>query len=352
MAEDSRTEQLLAALRAVAESSRLRLLFIISHGEFNVTELTQILGQSQPRVSRHLKLLVDARLIERHREGSWVLFRLADRDHPERDLGGALARMIADLLPADDPVLARDLARLEAVRAERAAAASAYFRAIAGEWDRIRSLHVSEQRVEDEMRRILGPEPVDTLLDIGTGTGRILELLAPQARQGIGIDMSREMLALARARLDAAGLKHCQIRQGDIYHLPYASGSIDVVTIHQVLHFLDEPERALAEAVRVLKPEGRLLVVDFAPHELEFLRETQAHRRLGISTQQFASWCHHLGLEHVEAKTLPPPPEIEQGLTVTIWLARGQAPAEPSLGAAGEIGQPGDQRQANSVGVD
>ncbi|WP_342642208.1 ArsR/SmtB family transcription factor [Rhodoligotrophos ferricapiens] len=325
MTDDSRTEQLLAALRAVAEPSRLRLLFIISHGEFNVTELTQIIGQSQPRVSRHLKLLVDARLIERHREGSWVLFRMAEREGPDREMGGALARMIADLLPADDPMLARDLARLETIRAERAAAAAAYFRANAGEWDRIRSLHVSEHRVEDEMRRVLGSAPIDSLLDVGTGTGRILELFGPQIRQGIGIDMSREMLAVARARLDAAGLKHCQIRQGDIYHLPYASGSMDVVTIHQVLHFLDEPERALEEAVRVLKPDGRLLVVDFAPHELEFLRETQAHRRLGISAQQFATWCHHLGFDQIETRVLPPPDDIDQGLTVSIWLARSSA---------------------------
>jgi len=334
MKDESRTEQLLAALRAAAEPSRLRLLFIISHGEFNVTELTQILGQSQPRVSRHLKLLVDAGLIERHREGSWVLFRMAD-DGPEgRNVGAVLSRLIAGLLPPDDPVQARDLERLEAVRSERAAVAAEFFRANAGNWDRIRSLHVAENLVEEEMRRVIGSEPIDNFLDVGTGTGRILELFGPQIRQGIGIDMSREMLAIARARLDAAGLKQCQIRHGDIYHLPHGSGSMDVVTIHQVLHFLDEPERALAEATRVLRPGGRLLVVDFAPHELDFLRETQAHRRLGIAQTQFETWCDHVGLDIVSTVTLPPPPDKPQGLTVTIWLAQSRLTSRPATESA------------------
>lgn len=327
MSDDSRTEQLLAALRAVAEPSRLRLLFIISHGEFNVTELTQILGQSQPRVSRHLKLLADAGLIERHREGSWVLFRMADDDQDERDVASVLSRLIAGLLPPDDAVLARDLVRLETIRSDRAAVAADFFRANAGDWDRIRSLHVAEHLVEDEMRCVLGEDPVDNFLDVGTGTGRILELFGPLIRQGTGIDMSREMLAIARARLDAANLKHCQIRHGDIYHLPHATGSMDVVTIHQVLHFLDEPERALSEAARVLRPGGRLMVVDFAPHELEFLRETQAHRRLGIAQSQFSSWCDHVGLDLVATRILPPPGDNQQGLTVTIWLARAHGGA-------------------------
>ncbi|MGF7161210.1 ubiquinone/menaquinone biosynthesis C-methylase UbiE/DNA-binding transcriptional ArsR family regulator [Rhodoligotrophos appendicifer] len=317
MVDENRSEQLLTALRAIAEPSRLRLLFIISHGEFNVTELTQILGQSQPRISRHLKLLVDAQVIERHREGSWVLFRMA-----ERETGGALARLIADLLSADDPFHARDLARIETIRAERANAAMNFFRSNAGNWDRIRSLHIAEDQVEEAVKRVVGSDPVDTLLDVGTGTGRILELLGPRVRQGIGLDMSREMLAVARARLDAAALRHCQIRQGDIYHLPYASQSIDLVTIHQVLHFLDEPERAIAEATRVLRPGGRLLVVDFAPHEFEFLRENQAHRRLGISAPQFSAWAERAGLASELVETLPPPAGVEEGLTVSLWLAQ------------------------------
>lgn len=326
----NRTEELLAGLRSVAEATRLRLLFVISHGEFNVTELTQILGQSQPRVSRHLKLLCDAGLLERHREGSWVLFRAA-----EQGPNGALARMITDLMSSDDPMLQRDLERIEAVRAERARIAAEYFRANAADWDRIRSLHVAEAEVEAAMRHMLGTQGIGTLLDLGTGTGRVLELFGPLVRHGIGIDLSREMLGLARARLERAALRHCQVRQGDIYHLPYGNGSVDVITLHQVLHYLDEPERALMEAARVLKPEGRLLAVDFAPHELDFLRESHAHRRLGISREQFAAWAARSGLGIRRHRQLPPPASAAHGLTVSVWLAAaGEAQEDGASHAA------------------
>ncbi|WP_213162619.1 ArsR/SmtB family transcription factor [Kaustia mangrovi] len=315
---DLRMDELLAGLRAIGESTRLRLLFILSHGEFNVTELTGILGQSQPRVSRHLKLLTEAGLLERHREGSWMLFRLG-----EEGTGAALAHMIADLLPADDPALLRDLERLEALRSERASAAAAYFRTNAEDWDSIRSLHVAEEDVEQAMADILADAgPIGTLLDLGTGTGRMLELFARDAEHGIGVDLSREMLAVARSNLERAGLKHCQVRHGDLFHLPYRNDSADAITVHQVLHYLEDPERALSEAARVLSPEGQMLVVDFAPHELEFLREGHAHRRLGISDDQFASWAQRAGLKVVSHEQLPPPPTIANGLTVSIWLAR------------------------------
>jgi ubiquinone/menaquinone biosynthesis C-methylase UbiE/DNA-binding transcriptional ArsR family regulator len=321
-------EELLAGLRAVAETTRLRLLFVLSHGEFNVSELTQILGQSQPRVSRHLKLMAEAGLLSRYKEGSWVLFRLR-----EQAVGGALARAIVDLLPANDPLLASDIARLEEVRRQRSEAAAAYFRANAANWENLRSLHIREEDVEAALLRIAGSAPLGTYLDLGTGTGRVLKLFAPQAQRAIGVDSSREMLAVARANLDPVRNRGIEVRQGDIYALPYPNGSADFVTIHQVLHYLDEPGRALIEAARVLKPGGRLMIVDFAPHDLEQLRELHAHRRLGIAGDLMSGWLERAGLNLEECEVLPPPARNgEHGLTVSIWLAsrppQGAAPAK------------------------
>ncbi len=198
-------DQLLVGLRAAAEMTRIRILFVLSHGEFNVSELTQILGQSQPRVSRHLKLMAEAGLLTRHKEGNWVLFRLR-----EEDLGGALARAIVDLLPGADALLARDLARLEEIRAQRAETAARYFRNNAAHWEKLRSLHVREEDVDSAMRRIAGPAPVRLHVDLGTGTGSVLRTFAHLAQQSVGIDSSREMLAIARANLERQGLRQCR----------------------------------------------------------------------------------------------------------------------------------------------
>lgn len=307
-------DDLLSSMRAIAEITRLRLLFILSHGEFNVSELTQILGQSQPRISRHLKLMVEAGVLSRYKEGSWVLFRLN-----ETGRGGALARAVVELLPAADSLLVSDLARLEAVRRQRNEAAEAYFRSNAANWENLRRLHVHEEEVEQAMRELAGHEKVDTLLDLGTGTARILQLFADQIQQGIGIDQNREMLAMARIAIERAGLRHIQVRQGDIYALPFPNAFADVITIHQVLHYLDEPGRVLIEAARVLKPGGRLMVVDFAPHELEHLRSEHAHRRLGIAGSMMSDWLAEAGLTLLRTNTLPP--THDAGLTVSIWLA-------------------------------
>lgn len=311
-------DELLAGLRGIAETTRLRIVFVLSHGEFNVSELTQILGQSQPRISRHLKLMTESGLLSRHKEGSWVLFRLRDEG-----AGGALARTIAELLPATDSTLSADAARLEEVRQARSERAASFFRANAANWETLRSLHVREEEVEATIHRLVGKAPLGIHLDLGTGTGRILRLFAPQTAQGVGVDSSREMLAIARAAIEDARLRHLQMRHGDIFALPFPNGYADFVTIHQVLHYLDEPARALAEAARVLKPGGRLLIVDFAPHELEQLREEQAHRRLGIAGEQMIGWLRRAGLDLVSQEVLPPPwRDGEEGLTVSIWLAR------------------------------
>ena len=314
-------EELLAGLRAAAEATRVRILFVLSHGEFNVSELTQILGQSQPRVSRHLKLMTEAGLITRHKEGNWVLFRAR-----EQELGGALSRAIVDLLPGADAELARDLGRLQEVRQTRAEIAARYFRDNAPRWEDLRSLHVREQDVELAMRRLAGPAQFKLHLDLGTGTGSVLRLFAPQAAQSIGIDSSRDMLAIARLNLEKENLRHAQVRHGDIYALPFADGSCDFITIHQVLHYLDDPARALAEAVRVLAPGGRMLITDFAPHDLEKLRELHAHRRLGVSSEDMAPWLARANVTLARHDVLPPPwRKDETGLTVSLWLAEKTA---------------------------
>jgi ubiquinone/menaquinone biosynthesis C-methylase UbiE len=315
-------DELLSSLKAAAETTRIRIMFILSHGELNVSELTYVLGQSQPRVSRHLKLMAEAGLLSRHKEGNWVLFRLRNEG-----LGGALARALVDMLSTKDSLLSGDLARLEAVKRQRDEKAAAYFSANAASWSDLRSLHVDEENVEQAMTRLIGRESVDTVVDLGTGTGRVLELFAGQARQLYGIDSSREMLAIARTSLEKHGVKQAELRQADVYALPLADASADVVTVHQVLHFLDEPQKALFEARRILKPSGRLLIVDFAPHELEEMRENHAHRRLGISAEQMVIWCSKANLELEKHEVLDPPwLKDRKGLTVSIWLAR-PAPA-------------------------
>jgi ubiquinone/menaquinone biosynthesis C-methylase UbiE/DNA-binding transcriptional ArsR family regulator len=306
---------LTTTLKAAGEATRLRILALLAEAELTVSELTDILRQSQPRLSRHLRLLAEAGLVERFREGSWAFFRLAER------AGGAdIARALISRLDAGDPVIARDRERLAAVRAARAAAAQNYFRRHAPEWDRIRKLHVADAAVEEAIRGALAGKPIRALLDLGTGTGRMLELFAGDIQRGLGLDLSLDMLAFARARLDRAGLKHCSVRQGDIYDLALPRDTFDVVIVHQVLHLLDDSAHAIREAARVLQPGGRLLVVDFAPHDLEFLREEHAHRRLGFAAETVTQWLEAAGLDVVRQQTLPPGPEGK--IVVSLWLAR------------------------------
>lgn len=309
-------DQLLAGLRAAGEPTRLRLLALLARSELTVTELTQILRQSQPRVSRHLKLLCEAGLLERFREGSWVFYRLAGAGQVAE-----LAEVLCGLIPQEDLVIARDLERLEAVRTARAEKAAAYFRANAEEWDRIRSLYVPEDKVEQTMAELGARENAELVADLGTGTGRMLELFGPMAKSGIGIDLSPEMLALARAQLAQPELQHCSVRQGDLYDLPMQDETADLVTLHMVLHYLDDPAASIAEAARVLKPGGRLLIADFAPHELDFLRESHAHRRLGFTQDEVAGWLAEAGLKVGETKILPPEGGEDAKLTVLIWVA-------------------------------
>ncbi|MGV6874926.1 ArsR/SmtB family transcription factor [Pseudochelatococcus sp. B33] len=308
---------MLTTLKAAGEETRLRILALLTEGELNVSDLTDILAQSQPRISRHLKLLTEAGLIERQREGAWAFFRLADQS-----AGAVAVRDLVARLDRNDPQLQADRERLQAVREARAQAAQAHFSRIAGHWDAMRSLHVPEEAVESAIHETLGAQHFNAVLDLGTGTGRMLQLLAGQADRAVGLDASHGMLAVARANLEQAGLSHVQLRQGDIHALPVERNAFDLVLIHQVLHFLDDPARAIREAAAALAPGGRLLIVDFAAHELEFLREKHAHRRLGFSFEQMAGWLEDVGLDLVSHRDLAPPNPSADQLTVSLYLAR------------------------------
>ena len=312
----SRSLPLAELFQALADPSRLRIVALLRSMELSVGELAHVLGQSQPRVSRHVKILADSRLIDRHKEGSWVFLALTGGPRT-----AALVELIDQWLDSDSrTLLEADAARLAAVRADRAEAAARYFAAHAEAWDTIRSLHVPESAVEKAIAAALSDRPLGTLLDIGTGTGRMIELLGPDAAQALGVDRSSEMLRVARVKLDKAGIADASLRQADMYALPLAAGSADSIIIHQVLHYAHTPAAAIAEAARVLRPDGRLLVVDFAAHEREDLRSTDAHLRLGFSDEAIAGWfaAAGLALDHIE--------HLEGGeLTVTLW--RGAKPA-------------------------
>ena len=322
-----RFDAALDALKAIAEETRLRVVALLARGELTVTDLTEILGQSQPRVSRHLRLLVEAGLVTKHREGTWVFFRLVE-------VGSLhdLAHAAIDSIAPDDAVFTADIARLESVRGRRAAAAREYFEQIAPIWDEERSLHAAADTVEAVILDAVGDEPLGRVLDVGTGTGRMLQLLTDRADRAVGLDTSHSMLSVARANLERVGAANWELRQGDVHSPPLDAATFDLVVIHQVLHYLDDPARAISEAVQLVAPGGRLLVVDFAPHRHDFLRAA-AHRRLGFTHQQLADWFDQLGFD-CPTITDVEPPDGQDGLTVTVWLATNRTPVSESARTA------------------
>lgn len=303
----------LTIFRALADPTRLRILALLRAMELSVGELAQVLGQSQPRVSRHVKILCDAGVAARRKEGSWVFL-----------VPGDTARIAPLFVALDawqhgiegDHWTIADAARLAAVRADRTQAAARYFAAHAQHWDAMRSLHVAEAEVEAAIARALAGAPLGRLVDVGTGTGRMIALFGPGATHITGIDRSPEMLRLARVKLSDAGIGACELRQGDINALPVDDGAADTVILHQVLHYLPAPEAAIAELARILSPGGRLLIVDFASHDHEELRDRDAHARLGFSDEQMSGWLAGVGLDHEVVDALA-------GTTLTVKIWRG-----------------------------
>ena len=310
-------------VRAAGEPTRLRMLALLRSGELTVGELAQALGQSQPRVSRHLKLLSDTGLAERAQEGAWVFCRLAPP--------GARARVLAEALLGDldpeDPILAEDARRLREARAAREEAAAAYFASVAGEWNTLRKLHLPDGDIESALLAMAGPRRFGLMVDIGVGAGRRPIVFRDHAATAIGIDINREMLRVARAELDQAGLESVDLRRGDAYQPPLAPGSADLVVMHQVLHYLADPQRAITECVRLLAPGGVALICDFAKHGLEFLRDHHAHHRLGFSHEEIVGWARSAGAIVAGRRTLRPSRSVsgKGGLTVEIWrVERGE----------------------------
>ena len=309
------SEEVIEALRAAGEPTRLRILALLANEELAVMELSQILDQSQPRVSRHLKLLSDAGLIERFPDGAWVFYRVA-ADPAMRHF----VDQVLDMIVSSDIGMQRDAERLDAVRGERSSDAQSYFERNAARWDEIRSLYVSEANVEAAILSAAGAGPFERMIDLGTGAGRMLALLGPKAKGAIGLDLSQQMLNVARLHVTEAGLQGVELRHGDIFATRLPDRSADLVVVHQVLHYLSDPASAVIEAGRLVAPGGRLLIIDFAPHALEFLREAHQHRRLGFSDDEMGRWMAEAGLLAPDLTTLPS--ASSEGLTVKIWVAK------------------------------
>lgn len=312
-------------LKALAEPTRLRIVALCrAGGDLTVSEFVRILGQSQPRVSRHLKLLTEAGALNRIPEGSWVFYRINASPIVEGIVNAAI-----DGIPQDDTVASRDRERLNLVKQERAAAADSYFSANAEAWGEIRALHVDQDQVNAALLAAIPAHGVGSLLDIGTGTGEMLTLFADRIGHGEGVDLSREMLSVARHNLDQGGHAHCHVRQGDLYSLPFTDDAFDAVIVHQVLHFVDDITGAVAEAARVLKPGGVLLIADFAPHDVEDLRASHQHRRLGFADIDFDNAFADAAITTATVAHLTGDP-----LTVTIWSGKKTAKQNEQEAAA------------------
>lgn len=307
---------LVDAMKAAGEPTRLRILALLRRGDLAVGELVQILDQSQPRLSHHLKTLATSGLVERLPEGAWVFYRAKSKDWAGRILNALFAEIDTEAEPFRTDALA-----LQTVRQTRASSAESYFSEIAENWDRLRALHYPEDAIEQAILDQLSDQQFERVVDLGTGTGRMLSLLAPQTKEAEGLDLSHHMLTVARANLNRSEVRNARVRQGDVTATPFETASADLVLVHQVLHYLEAPEDVLTEAARILRPGGRLLLIDFAPHDLEFLRETQGHRRLGIREEDMTEWADAVGLALQTPLRFDPPASLDQGLSVLIWNA-------------------------------
>lgn len=316
--------------KALADPTRLRIARLLSAMELAVGELAQVLGQSQPRVSRHVGILCDAGLAERRREGSWVFLRSTSGTDGSDAIVEALDRLLA-IAESEDAEFAKvcetDRRKLAAIREAREQSAEGYFAQHAAEWDDLRAMHSPDAKVEEALAMALSDAPLGSVLDIGTGTGRMAELFADEAERIVALDKSLEMLRVARAKLQHLPTSQIELLQGDFTDLPFASGQFDTVLLHQVLHFAQDPAVPIAEAARVTRPGGRVAIVDFASHDREELRSRHQHARLGFSDRQMQALLRGAGF------TAKEPIALEGGeLVVKIWLGkRRDCPADQSL---------------------
>ncbi len=311
-----------ALFQILADSTRLRILFLLRELELSVGELAQVLALGQPSISKHLKVLLDGNFVVRRKEGNWVFIGLGDPD---------LVEPVFTLLDGWDEVIGvgslrdADKARLTAIQTERAEEAAQYFRAHAADWSKVNQLHAASETVEAAILKELAGHRIGRLVDIGTGTGTMLTLFRDRAEHMIGIDRSPDMLRFGRARLSEAGIANAELRQGDMSGLVLPSASADTVILHQVLHYARYPAVVVAEAARLLAPGGRLVIVDVAPHEREELRRDHAHARLGFADEEVLGYLRAADLDASVADHL-----TGGALTVTIWSGK---PRQPRLRA-------------------
>lgn len=306
--------------RALADPTRLRILRLLANMDLAVGEVAHVLGQSQPRVSRHVAILCASGLAERRREGSWIFLRLTVSPNSPDGLDAAIANLLDAAEGADEAFAARcaeDRRHLAAIRSTRQKQAAEYFARHADDWGEIRAMLSPFKDLESLLQESLASAPVGRLLDIGTGTGRSAMALARQADHIVGLDRSPEMLRLARAELQDHPHDRWELVQGDFLALPFESDSFDTVLLHQVLHYASDPALPIAEAARVCRPGGRVVIVDLAAHEHEELRERHAHERLGFTDEQMLEWLTQNDLQPSKTETLP-----GNGLTTRLWIAR------------------------------
>ncbi len=312
-------DRIATALKVLGHSERLRILALLSRGELTVSELVQILKLSQPRITQYINALEGAGIIERLKEGSWVFSRIK---RSNQEITALVATTLA-ILPEHDAILAADAKRLEQVRVERAKAAEAFFANVANDRGQLGDEYLPQSDIEKRMRAMIGDKTYDYMVDLGTGTGRVLEVFSDCIKRGSGIDNNTDMLKVARSNLARNQHSHISVRQGDLHATPLEVSVADLVTLHQVLHYLEDPEEAITEAARIMMPGGLLLVVDFEPHLFDEFRERYAHRRLGFSDIDITQWFAQAGIETVKSEHVETP---EGKPNVKIWL--GQKPQQ------------------------
>jgi DNA-binding transcriptional ArsR family regulator len=283
------------ALKAISEPTRFRLVRLCAQGELTVSELMRIVGQSQPRVSRHLKLLQDAGILERFREQHWVFYRVAQEEHYQLLVSGLIKQ-----IEKNETIIQLDQSRLIELQAARATLSETFIETELPDWLRLHEYHGDTARFESAVQDALAEKTVGHLLDVATGTGRMLKIVGPLASSGVGIDLSKKMVTVARSVLAESGLAHLTVRQEDMYQMRFAARHFDTITIDQVLYFATNPDALIKETARVLKYGGRLLVVAFTAS-----KTAKTPPSVGIELSDIQQWIESAGLKITNTNILP-----------------------------------------------